>query len=375
MNVLGYDLLGKKQLGEAIKIFRLNTEAYPTSSNAYDSLAEAYIAAGDKRVAAHFYRQALTIAPDSERQVLILKDLGAPVTQNEWIGMFKRVLPSTVRLQSDITYKRLSGRNLKLHFMTPATITKDRLPLIVFIHGGGWTDGTKERGIFPLTYFVQNGFAAASIEYRLTGEAIFPAQIQDVKDAIRFLRGNAQKFRIDPDRISVWGQSAGGHLAALVGTSAGAKELGDRDKSAAVQAVIDWNGPTDFLKDEAAMALTTQKDSAINRLVGGPLKDRRHMAALANPLSYIDRTDPPFLIMHGDADNVVDIKQSKLLFDALVASGVPAKFEILPGEQHFGVGELPLGHLSRLRHRDQAELGKTMLDFLRTTLKIGSINR
>jgi acetyl esterase/lipase len=210
------------------------------------------------------------------------------------------------------------------------------LPLVIWIHGGSWRylDKSTMEQARPL---ICNGYAVASIDYRLTTETIFPAQIRDVKAAIRHLRANAAMYGIDPDRVAVFGSSAGGHLSALAGTSGGVAELenlqmGNVSTSSRVQAVVDWFGHSDLEKyDEHAIAqgcpasdaTHSTPDSLESKFLGCTLGDPACSAAAqrANPINYISNDDPPMLIMHGTADCRVPRAQSVLLFDAIKAQG------------------------------------------------------
>lgn len=172
-----------------------------------------------------------------------------------------------------------------------------------------------------------HGYFVASVEYRLSQEAKFPAQIEDCKCAIRYLRAHAKKYNIDPDRIGCWGSSAGGHLVALLGTSGGVKELegkgGWQDQSSRVQAVCDWFGPTDFPKMGGSH---NDINSPECQLIGGSYTEKADVVRAANPITYVTRDDPPFLIMHGENDNTVPIGQSELLDEALKKAGVEVTF-------------------------------------------------
>jgi acetyl esterase/lipase len=181
----------------------------------------------------------------------------------------------------------------------------------------------------------------ASISHRFSQDAIFPAQIEDCKAAIRFLRANPAKYSIDGDHIGVWGESSGGHLAALLGTSGGVNDLegkvGDNlEVSSRVQCVVDYCGPSDFMKfkDQATWVKVDKPDSPVCRLVGGLLADKRGLVARANPITYVRRDNPPFLIAHGDKDNAVPFNQSELLVDALKRAGVDVTFEVIKGGGH-----------------------------------------
>ncbi len=169
------------------------------------------------------------------------------------------------------------------------------------------------------------------MSYRLSQEAVFPAQIEDCKAAIRWLRANADQYHIDPDRIGAWGASAGGHLVALLGTSGDVDELegklGNSEQSSRVQAVCDFFGPTDFLQMDAhaqrgSRLIHDAADSPESQLVGGPIQTNKGKVARANPITYVTEDDPPFLIVHGDRDALVPWHQSQLLFDALQDAGV-----------------------------------------------------
>jgi acetyl esterase/lipase len=207
-------------------------------------------------------------------------------------------------------------------------------PTIVWIHGGGWQSGSRA-SVAQILGLVCQGYAIASIDYRLSGEAVFPAQIHDVKAAIRFLRANATTHNLDANRFVAAGSSAGGHLAALAGVSRGVAaledlSLGNATVSSAVQAVIDWYGPSDLAQMDAQLlaqgcgagrAHHNDADSGESRLLGCALPDcdRARLAAV-NPITYVDRDDPPFMILHGDLDCTVPTAQSRLLGDALVAA-------------------------------------------------------
>lgn len=224
-------------------------------------------------------------------------------------------------------------------------------PLVVWVHGGAWRMGSKQLGPDAVQRRVlDRGFALASVEYRLSDEAVFPAQIHDVKAAIRFLRANRERFRLDADRIAGWGDSAGGHLVALLGTSAGVAalegSLGNAGASSRIQAVVDWYGPTDFLSmDEQAERIGcgeratphTAPGSPESLLVGGLIAERPERVRAADPTTYVDGEEPPFLIQHGTADCVVPYPQSVLLRDALHAAAVgDVELDLLEGAGHGG---------------------------------------
>lgn len=236
----------------------------------------------------------------------------------------------------DLVYTR-QPRPLRLDLHLPAGTPP--FPVVVWVHGGGWQGGEKTlRPGHQALRQRDRGYAVASVEYRLSGEALFPAQIADCKAALRWLRANAGLYGLDPARVAAWGSSAGGHLVALLGTSAGAAALTDPAQGGggqpeAVQAVVDWYGPVDFLLLPGAHH---DADSPESRLLGCDVDDCPERAALASPLTYVDAADPPFLIQHGSADPVVDPNQSVLLHAALLAAGVPSAHVVLEGAGHGG---------------------------------------
>jgi acetyl esterase/lipase len=214
---------------------------------------------------------------------------------------------------------------------------------MIWIHGGAWMAGNQASP--PVVYLVSKGFAVASIQHRFSSDAIWPAQAYDCKAAIRFLRANAAKYHFDPDHFGVGGDSSGGHLAAFVGTSGDVKDmegdLGNPGVSSRVQAVVDWFGPTDFtLMAQQSGPRSMLKHDAANspesRLLGGLVQEKPVLAKTANPLTYIDQNDPPFLIMHGDDDRLVPLGQSVILAKALVDAGVEVTMETIHGAGHEG---------------------------------------
>lgn len=249
-------------------------------------------------------------------------------------------LPEGVTALRDVDYGGEGKKSQTLDLFIPKTEAGDKpLPLIVWIHGGAWLAGSKEG--CPALRFLSQGYAVASLNYRLSQEAIFPAQIEDCKGAIRYLRANAAKNHIDPNRIGVWGSSAGGHLVALLGTSGDVKELegkvgGNLEVSSRVQAVCDWFGPTDFMEIGKFPSNMKHNDpgSPESKLIGAAILENKDKCAKVNPITYIKKDNPPFLIMHGDADMTVPLNQSELLNDALKKAGVEVTFEVIKGAGH-----------------------------------------
>lgn len=225
-------------------------------------------------------------------------------------------LPVGVKAISDIVYAKVGERELRMDLALPEIRPAKPMPVVVWIHGGGWKQGTYKKN--RAAWLAGHGYAAASIEYRFSSEAIFPAQIHDCKAAIRFLRANAKTYGLDPDRIGVWGGSAGGHLAALLGTSGGIRELegdfGNVDQSSRVQAVCEFYGPTDFSRVRSGAEVTP--------LLGGTAQEKPELAKLASPITHVTKDDPPFLIVHGDADDIVPVSQADIFYNALRKAGV-----------------------------------------------------
>ena len=253
-------------------------------------------------------------------------------------------LPAGTAEHRDLRYGPHKERN-KLDLFVPKS--EKPLPLIIWIHGGAWLGGSKDGGN-PAMQFLRQGYAVAAINYRLSQHAIFPAQIEDCKAAVRFLRANANKYNLNPDAFGVWGASAGGHLVALLGSSGDVKELegkvGDHtDVSSRVHCVVDFFGPTDLTK-MAEQALPTSKfdhngpNSPESKLIGGPIQENKDKAAKANPITFVTKDDPPFLILHGDQDPLVPLGQSEILLKALKKEGVSAELVVVKGGGHGGKG-------------------------------------
>src|SRR5262245_15898867 len=244
-------------------------------------------------------------------------------------------LPDSVKLEADIPYAGTDNPRQRLNLLLPKTPKDDRpLPVIAYIHGGAWLGGSRAAGHGRLAGYAAGGeYAGISIGYRLTGEAIWPAQIHDCKAAIRWIRANARKYNLDPDRIGVIGDSAGGHLVAMLGTSGGVKELeGDlgphKDVSSRVQCVVDLFGPSDLpaMKDYPSSLNHDAASSPEGKLVGGRVSDKKAVAAAASPITYVSPDDPPFLIIHGNKDMVVPYNQSERLSAALKKAKVECYF-------------------------------------------------
>jgi acetyl esterase/lipase len=240
--------------------------------------------------------------------------------------------PAGVAVFKNLAYVPGGNEHQKLDLYVP--IAGDGpFPLIIWIHGGAWEYGSKEGCI--ARPWARKGFVVASINYRLSQEAKFPAQIKDCKAAVRWLRVHAREYRIDRDRVIAWGDSAGGHLAALLGTSGDVTEWdpGPPAESSRVQAVIDWYGRADLSRvgTDPAMA-----EHAVAHLLGGSGAKVAEIARKASPITYVSDDDPPFLIMHGDSDRTVPVQQSEVFAEALQRAKVPVTLVILKGVGHGG---------------------------------------
>jgi acetyl esterase/lipase len=259
--------------------------------------------------------------------------------------------PPTVKVLKNLEYSSYPLENgkgkLLLDLYLPQLQSSQPLPAIVFIHGGGWLEDSKES--CPGQLLAQRGFAIACINYRYSTQAIFPAQILDVKKAVRWLRENAAQYNLDPNRFGALGNSAGGHLSVLLATSAGASRLEpDSEYATRIQAAGTLYGPTDLTKFPPAFAeyptpevLSKNQDKpwwrltyAAYKLLGAPVSQRLELANLANPSAHIDSRDPPVLIVHGELDDIVPISQSDLLFEALKAKGVEVEYIRDPNLKH-----------------------------------------
>jgi acetyl esterase/lipase len=213
-------------------------------------------------------------------------------------------------------------------------------PVVVWIHGGAWWAGTRLR--LPETIaavgfhdrLLRRGYAVADVDYRLSREAIFPAQLYDVKAAIRWLRDYAAELRLDPDRFAAWGESAGGHLAALAGLTG--------DPGDGVQAVVDWYGVAGLIDDPPA-ALPEGAPGVW--LLGGQPAERPALAAKASPVNQVHPGAPPFLCMHGTADQTVPYRHSEVLTEALRAQGVRCDLHPVDGADHIFLGAPDVGTL------------------------------
>ncbi len=241
-------------------------------------------------------------------------------------------LPEGVTSEMGIEYGKVGDRSLKLDLYRPLQ-AKQPLPLIIFIHGGGWKGGNRSDMAFYCITYAEKGYITATISYRFSQEAIFPAAVNDAKCAVRFLRANALKFGIDPNKFAVSGNSAGGHLSMMVGFSSDVPELegegGNPGVSSRVQAVIDYYGPTDCTTDFA------RKQKVLKDFLGGKtFEEAPDLYKKCSPLTYLTADDPPTLVIHGTIDDIVPIDQADTLAAKLKELGIPSMYARVEGWPH-----------------------------------------
>jgi acetyl esterase/lipase len=239
----------------------------------------------------------------------------------------RRRLPEGTRALRDLEYARVGDVSLKLDLYLPAA-SEGKPPLFVWVHGGGWRNGSKAMVNPCVVRLTGDGYATASIDYRLDGLESHPNQIHDCKGAVRWLRAHADDYGYDPDRIAVGGGSAGGHLALLLGLSASVPELegevgGNLDQSSAVLAIVDLFGPSDWTSRAASRR--------------GAGRWRGEMLKSAGPLTYLDGGDPPVIIIHGDQDQTVPLSQSELLHERYQQAGLESSLHVIEGAGHGGL--------------------------------------
>lgn len=269
------------------------------------------------------------------------------------------IFPEGTKLHGNIPY---SGDTLKKHLLDvylPPNVTR-KIPLVIWVHGGGWLSNDKyaDMGYMKQTIaeLINQGYALASIDYRFSTQAVFPAQMLDCNAAISYLYDHADEFGFDTERFALMGFSAGGHLASMVGlsknNSVDAFFLPGTSKSFDFKAVVDFYGPADLTLFPGAY----DPKSPEGLLIGAAPLNRPDLAKVASPVSYVDENDPPFLIIHGEKDDLVSPRQSQLLSSWLTVMDVPNEMIVVPGAPHFGV------------MFDSDEVRAKVLDFLRKEL-------
>jgi acetyl esterase/lipase len=265
----------------------------------------------------------------------------APQDNSPPLAARQAAQPENVIVERDVEYGKADGKPLKLDVLRPRSAGKKLRPAIIYIHGGAWKYGDKAEGIPLLKSLVETGdYVGFTVAYRLSGTAPWPAQIHDCKAVVRWVRANAKKYRVDPDRIGVCGVSAGGHLVNMLGVTGDRKELegdsGSPGVSSRVQCVVNNCGPTDLphigFKDPA-------DDDLLATLFGGPLKEKAAEIKAASPIYYVHRGCPPFLHLHGTKDPIVNYESQAVAFHkALKKAGVDSTLVALEGGGHPAAG-------------------------------------
>ena len=249
------------------------------------------------------------------------------------------LFPEGSVLYGNISYNDNSHEKHLLDIYLPAN-AKEKVPVLFFIHGGGWLSNDKYADMNymkeTVKEVVENGFALVSIDYRFSTEALFPAQIQDCNKAISYIYDNADKYGIDNDKFAVMGFSAGGHLACMVGLSKN-NNIDDffserTNRNFNINAVVDFYGPTELILFPGG----NDEKSPEAILIGATTVERPDLAKFASPNTYVDKNDPPFLIIHGEKDNLVDVKHSQVLRSWLTINDIPNELIIVEGAPHFG---------------------------------------
>jgi len=251
--------------------------------------------------------------------------------------------PFPVDLLPGVIYAKRETRSLVMHILSATDMLSPdrRFPLVVFVQGSAWREQHLFGHLQHLVRVAEKGYIAAIVQYRPSDEAPFPAQVEDAKEAIRFLRSNAEKYHVDPGRVALWGDSSGAHTAVMAGITGdgepGASAAGG--VSASVRCIVDWFGPTDIsrMNDRPSMLEHRLPDSPEGMLIGGrSVPDHPEAASGTSPMRYLreDRPTPPILIMHGTKDQLVPFHQSVLLYDELVRLGKPVEMVCLDGAYH-----------------------------------------
>ena len=259
----------------------------------------------------------------------------------------------------DVVFATADGHELRLNIFLPADVSNP--PLVVFIHGGGWRNGSYKRCLTP--WLTEYGFAVASIGYRLSDKATFPAQVHDCKAAVRWLRAHAKEYGFNAERVGVAGASAGGYLSLMLGVTGDDEKLegdvgGNGDQSSRVQAAVDYYGPSDFvLRSQNQPQKTEPADSPVRGLLGVAASKKLELAKQASPAFQVTKDDAPLLIIHGDKDTTVYLDQSQRMVDEYRKAGLTVKLQVVAGAGHGGKAHF------------EPEYRKLVADFFRSHLQ------
>ncbi len=252
--------------------------------------------------------------------------------------LFDPCSAETAKHIKDVEFAKIKDHSLKLDLYLPPK--DERSTLVVWIHGGGWQKGSKND--CKIKWLTEHGYSVASISYRLSQVAKFPAQLHDCKGAIRWLRANSSKYGYKTNHIVVAGASAGGHLATLIGTTSGNVRLegdvgGNLNQRSSVSAIIDYYGPTDFiLRSKTQPSRANEVGSVVYNLLGGGADKKVELAKIASAAHHVTKDDPPLLIFHGDKDNTVLIDQSEAITKVYESKGLSVQMNVLTGKKHGG---------------------------------------
>jgi acetyl esterase/lipase len=252
----------------------------------------------------------------------------APAYVALWIGLEKLVntapqIPGNIEEIKNIEYKNIDGKSLQLDLYKPANL-KNPAPLLVFIHGGSWKSGKRSDYLVYLVDFAKRGYITATVSYRLLADSTYPACAEDIKDAIDWFFSHGEKYGYDPDKIALIGGSAGGHLAMLDGYGWGKTGEVVDSSNHKIKAVVDIYGPADLTTEYA------RNHPLVTALIGKTYEDSPGLYLKASPVSYLDKSDPPTLILHGTSDRLVPVSQSDNLKSALDSLGVPCVYYRIP---------------------------------------------
>lgn len=288
-------------------------------------------------------------------------------------NMSDEFLNSSYRKYFDLAYGNVS-EDQKLDLWLPDVPASGPYPVIMYFHGGGFKAGAKrENQSEPVLRALEQGYAVADVDYRKSGEAVFPAMLLDAKAAVRFLRAHAEKYDLDPSRIAAWGASAGGWIVSMLGVTAGMVEFTEEhpaypDQSDAVQAVVDWCGPCgnfllmdpDFEQSGLGEKKHTTAESAEGAFMGACLTEIPDLCRFSAPVTHVNADIPPFLIVHGQIDHVVPVQQSQRFHEEIVriAGEGRAEYHELEGVDHHSKP-----------WNDNPFIAKITMDFLNRILK------
>lgn len=295
-----------------------------------------------------------------KKEILFISFFGIFLSGYSQTNRVMNLFPEGTILYGNIPYLDDTLKKHLLDIYLPPN-AKEKVPLIIWVHGGGWLSNDKfaDMGYMKETIaeIMSQGCALASIDYRFSTQAVFPAQMLDCNAAVSYLYDNAEKYGFDQDRFALMGFSAGGHLAAMLGLSKNNSVnqffVPGTSRKFKFRAVVDFYGPADLTLFPGA----DDPKSPEGLLIGAAPLDRPDLAKVASPVSYVDENDPPFLIIHGEKDDLVSPRQSQLLHSWLKVKGVPSELIIVPGAPHFGA------------MFDHEEIRNKVMGFLRNELK------